>query len=909
MEPNQKAWESLTVDEVRRLLRVKPQEGLVHESVRERQELYGLNKLVKERDYGLLGTLLRQFKGMLVLILLGAGVVNLFIALTYDHEAWIDTIVIFIALLINVVVGTLQEERAGKAFEKLNASQERRALVLRDGKKQNIPTEDLVPGDVVLLQGGYFVPADVRIIEEKDLKVNEAALTGEWLAVSKRPEAVATDLPLAERSSMGYMGTLIESGTGVGLVVATGSKTKIGEIALSLGTIDSQVTPLQRNIQKVASFLSYVVTIALLIIFVLGFLRGETLMEMLLIAVAVAVATVPSGLPAAVTVVLALGMEAILKRGGLVRNLLAAETLGATTIILTDKTGTLTEAHMKLSGLYSPQGIHDKRIEPYDDNAKLLQLAVLESNAFIEEKDDVPGQIVVHGDPIDKAIIMGGLEAGYAKDALLKDYEPLDALQFTSTRRFGVSLHTNPKKKTNRLIFAGEPEKLLAASVFKRQDGKRHSLTDADRKRYMDVLEENARKGKRMIGVAYRDASITEIPDEDDDAKALLKQVVFAGFMSFEDPIRSDVPAAIQEVRGAGAQVIMLTGDNPETAHHIANEVGITESADDLVIHGNDIDDWNDHELLTRLHAARVIARATPKHKLRIARVLKNNHEVVAMTGDGINDAPALRAASIGVSVGAGTEVAKEASDLVLIDNSFSIIVAAIAEGRRIIDNLRKIVAYLLSTSFTEIFLIGGALIGGAPLPLVPAQILWGNIVEEGFMSFSFAFEKKDPHIMKRNPRSAQAKVLLNKQLRKLIITVSSIIGMLSIALYYWLLYYLGVEKIDEIRTIMFVTLALDAIFFTFSLKSLDTMIWRINFFDNLYLLGAFAVSVSALFLALLWPPLMSLLSLTPLLWWEGLLLVGVGLVNLATIELFKWLLFVRQFNKEAKQAKAQTVA
>jgi len=902
MEPNKRAWERLSIDEVRRLLAFDLSQGIRHEDVQERARLYGKNKLVQEKQHGVLGKILAQFKGLLVLILLGAGVINLFIALTVDHEAWVDTIVIGIALLINVIVGALQEERASKAFEKLNASQEQHALVVRDGKKQNILAEDLVPGDLVVLQGGYYVPADVRLLEVKDLEINEAALTGEWLAVSKSVDVLSEDLPLAERKNMAYMGTLIESGTGRGVVVATGSKTEIGEIALSLGTIDNQVTPLQRSIRKVAKFLSYVVALALVCILVLGLLRGESIEEMLLIAVAVAVATVPSGLPAAVTVVLAIGMESILKKGGLVRNLLAAETLGATTVILTDKTGTLTEARMHLSGLYSPQGVHDKRVDRYGDNAFLLQLAVMESNAFVEESEESPAQIVVHGDPIDKAIILGGMEAGLVQDVLFKEYRRLDALQFTSVRRFGVSLHHNPHKKTNRLVLAGEPEKLLRAASYMRKDGKREKLTDIQRKKLFTVLEENARLGKRMIGVAYRDASFDTIPETtEEQPDELLKQLVFAGFISFEDPIRADVSAAIGRVHQAGAHVIMLTGDNPETAHHIAREVGITHSADELVIRGQEIDDWDDQELYTKLQLARVIARATPKHKLRIARVLKNNHEVVAMTGDGINDAPALRAANIGVSVGSGTEVAKEASDLVLIDNSFSIIVSAIAEGRRIIDNLRKIVAYLLSTSFTEIFLLGGALIGGAPLPLVPAQILWGNIVEEGFMSFSFAFEKKDPHIMKRNPRSAQAKTLLNKQLRTLIVMVSSIIGIFSIVLYYWLLSYLGEAKIDEIRTIMFVTLALDAIFFTFSLKSLDTMIWRINFFDNLYLLGAFTVSVSALLLALLWPPLMTLLSLTPLLWWEGLLLVGVGLVNLATIEFFKWLLFVRKFKKEAE--------
>ncbi len=892
----------MSLDEVHRLFAIDYSEGLTQDEVRRRIELYGENVFTKEKDLGLLGRVLAQFKSSLALILLAAGIATLFITIYVDHEAYVDTIVIFLALAINVIIGVLQEERAGKAFEKLNASQQRRAIVIRNGKRTNVPTENLVPGDIVILEGGYFVPADLRITEKKDLKINEAALTGEWLAVEKTSEKLETGLPLAERANMAWMGTLIESGYGKGVVVATGSKTQVGAIALELGTIEDQVTPLQKNIRRVARFLSYVVAGALVGIGILGLLNNIPLQDLMLVAIAVAVATIPSGLPAAVTVVLAVGMEEILKRGGLVRNLLAAETLGATTVILTDKTGTLTQAHMRLTALHSYQGIRDHSVAPTNDNRYLLELAVLESDAFIEEGEDAPAKLTVHGRPMEKAVVMAGLEAGIAQDQLLEEHKRLDYLQFTSIRRYGASLHTQHKKKTRRLIFTGEPEKLLASSGYIHLEGKKQKITDHERKRFTEVLAEQTSMGKRLIAVAYRDMSIEVIPEEDPESDTLMKNIVFMGFMSFEDPIRDDVGESMAKVHGAGAQVIMLTGDNPETAHYIAQKVGITKPGDELVIRGNEIDDWNDAELYTKLQSVRVIARAIPAHKLRIARVLKNNGEVVAMTGDGINDAPALRAASIGVAVGAGTEVAKEASDLVLIDNSFSIIVAAIEEGRRIIDNLKKIVAYLLSTSFSEIFVIGGALIGGAPLPLLPAQILWANIVEEGMMSFSFAFEKSDPHAMKRNPRSARSKSILTKELRKLIILVSITTGILLIALFYWLL-SLGIP-VEELRTVMFVALSLDAIFFSFSLKSLDTPIWRINPFTNRYLLLALVTSILLLILALIWPPLKNLLSLTSLNGFEMILLVGVGLLNLTTIELMKYFFFGKTFKKDAKVAE-----
>ncbi|HCC05112.1 TPA: hypothetical protein DEP58_02280 [Patescibacteria group bacterium] len=899
MDFSQKAWECMSTDEIRRLLAVDFENGLTLEEVDRRLALYGKNVLVGSKETGIFAKVLLQFKSSLSYILIGAGVVTLLL------EEYIDSLVIFIAVIINVIIGTLQEERASKAFQKLNTSQERHALVFREGKKLNILAENLVPGDIVALQGGYLIPADIRIVEEKDLKVNEAALTGEWLAVSKSKDQIVQHAPLAEQTNMLWMGTLIESGYGRGVVVATGEKTEIGKIALSLQTISEQTTPLQKNIKNVTRFLTYVVVIALVCILFIGFIQQRDLLDMLLVAIATAVATVPSGLPAAVTVVLAVGMESILKRGGLVRNLLAAETLGATTVILTDKTGTLTEARMKLASLHSYSGIRDHREGPDDDNKFLLEQATLMSDAFIEETTNASTQLVVHGRPIEKAVVLSALEAGISQEKVLEVYPRLDYLQFTSTRRFGASLHKNPAKKTNRLIISGEPEKLLEASQYIRVDGKRVKVTPHERKRLADVLQERTQEGKRLICLAYRDVSIDTLPEETTDAQSLLDGIVFAGFIAFEDPIRTDVAKAIAEVKEAGAQVIMLTGDNPETAHYIAQQVGITQSGDELVIRGDEIEELDDAGLYTKLQRVRVIARATPAHKLRIAQVLKSSGEVVAMTGDGINDAPALRAASIGVAVGSGTEVAKEASDLVLIDNSFSIIVSAIEEGRRIIDNLKKIIAYLLSTSFSEIFVIGGALAIGGPLPLVPTQILWANIVEEGLMSFSFAFEGRDPHAMKRNPRSAASKNILTKELRKLIILVSLTTGLLLVGLYYWL-NSIGLPE-EELRTVMFVALSLDAIFFSFSLKSLDTPVWKINVFSNKYLLFALLTSISLLLLALTWEPLMTLLSITPLTSFEKLLLVGVGITNLATIEFMKFFLFERDFQKTIVAEKLPT--
>lgn len=886
MDPSRKAWECLSMDEVHRLLAVNVASGLTNEEAGKRRAVYGQNEIVREKRTGAWRVIVKQFESPLAVVLALAGIATLVLG------KQLDSTVIFLALFINVLIGAFQEERAGRAFEALNASQERRALVVRGGKRENISASCLVPGDIILLEGGYIIPADARIIEEKDLRLNESALTGEWLSVAKRATTLSPDIPLAERENMVWMGTLIESGYGRAVVVATGARTELGGIAKSLGDIEEQSTPLQRSIHRVATYISYAIAVIIAVIFLVGLWRGEQLHDMLFMSIAIAVAAIPVGLPAALTIVLATGMETILKRGGLVRNLIAAETLGSTTIILTDKTGTLTEAHMKLAGLHSLEAITDGRESLYGDNRFLLELAVVGSDAFIEEAEDAPSKLTVHGRPIEKALVVSGLEMGVAPDVLLKEYPRLSRLQFSSERRFGASLHHNPHKKTNRLILIGEPETLIEASAFVRYKEKREKATDDVKQKLLRTLHRNAAQGKRLVGVAYRDASFTEIPEEGEEAHGLTKQIVFAGFIAFEDPVRADVPAAIAEVRGAGAQVIMITGDNPETARYIAQKSGIITAGDALVVRGPDIDHWSDSELCAKLHMTSVIARAAPAHKLRIAKILKQNGEVVAMTGDGINDAPALRAATIGIAVGSGTEVAKESSDLVLIGNSFSVIVAAVEEGRRIIDNLKKIVAFLLSTSFSEIVLILGALGAGTAIPLVPVQILWANIVGGDLVSFAYAFESGDPTSMRRDPRSSRAKNIITRDLLSLILTLAFVSGLTLLALYFFLISR-GVPG-TELQTMMFVALSLDSLFFSLSLKSFDTPIWHIRLLSNKYLLGALTVSVTLLFAALFFEPLRDLLSLVPLLPEEKFLLIGAGLLNLFTIELAKYWLFIR---------------
>ena len=884
------SWETFSPADLKRVLITDFDNGLDQNKVKELQTRHGKNIFDIQEELTIIDKVIGQFKNPLVIILLGAGVITLFL------REFLDSIVIFAALLINVIIGAFQEERASKAFEKLNKSQVKRATVIRGGKKVIILSEDLVPGDIVMLEGGSQVPADIRILESSNLAINEASLTGEWVPMHKNTDTFKQKVSLAERKNMAYMGTLVSSGSGIGIVVETGKNTEVGRIAKQLGAVKDHATPLQNNIRKIARFLVYIIIVAIVIIFGLGMFRGEPLGEMFLIAIAIAVSAIPEGLPAAVTVVLALGMESILKRGGLVKNLLAAETLGATTVIMTDKTGTLTEAKMKLESIYTIESLRDNSKKVTQDDKTLLTMAVLASDAFVEEGKDAPRKLTVHGRPIEKAIVLAGLETGISQDELEKENKRIDFLKFESKNRFGASLNKNKEYKRNRVYFSGEPESLLDHATHVLIDGKVEELSAQDYASFKQIQKKKSEQGMRFIGISYKDVKWERISDgvskEKETKNILPDKAIFVGFMAFEDPIRDDVKDAIAEVKGAGARVIMVTGDNPGTAKNIAIQVGIAKQ-EDRVLMGSDIEFQNDEDLLKTLKKIKIFSRVLPDQKLRIARLLRGSGEVVAMTGDGVNDAPALRSANIGIAVGSGTEVAQEAADIILLNNSFSIIVSAIEEGRKIIDNLKKILAYMLSTSFSEVFLIIGALLFATPIPVLPVQILWANMVAGGLMSFAFAFEKGDKNLMKRNPRSNQSKNILTPRIKKFILTIGVVTGTVLAGLYFILL-KMGVP-LETIRSMMFVAISIDSIFFTFSLKSFDTPLWKINILSNKFLIIAFVFSVLLLTSAILFSPLRTLLSLTTLTTAQMLFLGCLGIFNLITIETAKYYLFFKK--------------
>lgn len=880
------AWHSIDEKQLEVRLSADFAVGLTEKRVAELQKRYGFNTLLYEERLTFIKKLLKQFKSPLVYVLLVAGILTTVLGDT------LDATVIFIALSVNVLIGAIQEDRSSKAFHKLKSSEELLTPVIRGGKKKLIKSQDIVVGDLVILEAGINVPADIRILSANDLSANESPLTGEWVSVPKGSELIEEGKPLLEESNMLWAGTLITSGFGRGVVVETGKNTEIGKIAKSISGSDMVKTPIQVNIHKIAVFITYVILSAIALIFLLGILRGEEFVDMVLLSVAVAVSAVPEGLPAVVTVVLAIGMERILKERGLVRNILTAETLGSTTIIITDKTGTLTEAKMTQKGVITYSSLLDecKIDDMCDVNNSVLEMGVMSSDAFVEESTAEGDDIVVRGRPIEKAIVLAGLARGISEEVLSVKYPRLDFLSFNSENRFAVSL--NRYKRNNRMYFSGAPEHLLMMSDRVFHDGEIKDLDDGTKELFIKAQNEASRSGMRVTAIAFRASKDTSIARGAHGMiePSLAKNLVFAGMLIFGDPIRADVPESIKEAMGAGVRVIMATGDNPETARAVANDAGILIDRSRDVITGANIGTMSDEQLLDAMRKHSVFARVLPSEKLRMVNILRNSGEIVAMTGDGINDAPALKGADIGIVVGSGTDVAKEASDLVLLDNSFSIIVGAIREGRRIIDNLKRIISHLLSTSFSGIILIAGSLLVGGPLPILPAQILWHNIIEEGMLNFAFAFEPAERGVMKRRPSFHSAHNLLSRNIRKLILTIASITGVMVLLLF-GILLRLGMS-IEEVRTMMFVALSLDATFFIFSLKSFDKPIWKIELLSNKVLFVSVIASLSSLSITLLVGPIRDLLQLTKLSFSAVLILAFVALFNLATIETVKYFVF-----------------
>jgi Ca2+-transporting ATPase len=878
-------WHNLNVETVFKKLKSNPR-GLSEKEAEKRLHKFGLNKLPEEKPIPKIKIFFGQFKSPLIYILFIAGLITLVL------QDWTDAVVIFAAVFLNSLVGYFQENKTSQILLKLKKVVVDKAVVIREGQEKEIDQKQTVIGDIIFLRPGDKIPADARLIEYLSLKINESILTGEWLAADKSLKQLPEGALLADRKNMVYMGTVVESGRGKAMVVATGLDTEIGKIALSLKTLEEEKTPYQVKIIHFSKIIALIVGIVCLAIFVGGIIAHRNILEIFVTAVAVAVAAIPEGLPVAVTVILALGMEKILKQKGLVRRLVAAEVLGSTSIICTDKTGTLTQAKMEVADISA-----DSKKPPY---LLALKIGILCSEAFVENIADPMRKWIIRGRPTEKAILFAALQAGLRRDELEKEQPRLDILPFDPVYKYSAALHKFSEKQ-DIIYILGAPEIILKRIKYIEIDKANERISADKLKELKRKFEKLDSEGLRVVVTAYGKIpvrslglelkkqieldSISETQRQNLYEK-YLKNLVFVAFIAIKDPLRKEAKQAIKICQRAGMKPMIITGDHPLTARAIAEELGISAKPENI-IRGDEFEKLSDEEFKKRLKDITIYARMEPQQKLRIVEAWQEKGEVVAMTGDGVNDAPALKRANIGVALGSGTEVAKEASDLILLTDNFSIIVTAVKEGRGIIDNIRKTITLLISQCFSEIILIGASIIGGLPLPILPAQILWENLIEGSPQGIALAFEGKEKDIMERAPENLKAP-LLTQEMKAIIFGFGIITDLILLGLFLWLLKG-KVLPLGEIRTIVFAVLAMDSIFYAFSCKNLRKNIWQYNPFSNLYLIGGMLFSFVMLLAAVYLPLFQNLLKTVSLNLFDWFLIFILGIINLFLIELTKF--------------------
>ncbi len=860
-------WHAISVKEAATILETNTETGLSIQTVARRRNLFGPNKLPETKPPSKLLLFLKQFKNPLIFILVGAGLVTLF------FREYTDSIVIFSTVLINTALGYMQESRAGNALAKLKQVLHPKATAVRGGQEMEISQEDLVPGDLIILNPGSRVPADARIFESWNLHVSEAALTGEWIAASKKNIILNQTTALADRDNMLHMGSVVESGNGKALVCGTGIHTELGNVHALIANIREEKTPYQEKLTRFSWIIGLVICVLALFIFVEGTLTGKGAFEMFELGVAIAVSAIPEGLPIAVTIILALGMQRILKENGLVRSLPAAETLGSTTIIATDKTLTLTEGKMEV------EEIAPLRI---DERNQLLYAVTLANEAFLENPEAVLEEQIVRGRPTDRVLMRASMEAGFSKTDLERNLPLLLRIPFDSEVKYVASFHKTTEGM--KLYLSGAPEALLNLSV----------LSPDERSIAQDKLTELTAKGLRVVAAAQKEIPSEHLPSP----KEHIQNMQFLGFISLKDPIRKGVKEAIEAAKIAGIQTILVTGDHALTARAVAREVGLPAESEN-VLEGSHLDALLDKELSQLLPKVSVFARVEPHHKLRIIEAWQAQGAVIAMTGDGVNDAPALKKADIGLALGSGTDVAKESADLVLLDDNFTTIPVAIREGRVILDNIRKIITFMLSGTFSETILVGSVLLLGAPfLPVGALQILWINLVEETLPSIALAREKAETDVMTRRPSKLHSP-LLTGRMKVIIFAISLITDFFLIGLFYWLLGNTSYTQ-AHIQTILFVGLGIDSLLYVFSCKSLRQNIWEYNPFSNLWLVGSVLVGFLLLVAVIYIPLLQKLFETAPLNISDWILLAFLGILNMILIEFGKWI-FIQRDRRKSK--------
>lgn len=891
------AWETMPAADVLQGLSVDGERGLIGDEVVRRRERWGANSLAEAPPVPMWQRLLNQFKELVIWILIFAAIISGVMG------EWADTAAILAIVLVNGVIGFLQEEKAGRALAALQEMSSPMAKVLRDGTLQSVPASELVPGDRIELEAGDNVPADARLLTAFALRVQEASLTGESVPVDKDADvALPAGTSLGDRRNMLYLGTVTAAGKASAVVTSTGMQTELGRIAGLLQQSEREPTPLQRRLAELGKVLVVVCLAIVVVIFAMELWRGGQWFEVLLVSVSLAVAAVPEGLPAVVTLALALGLQRMVKRNALVRKLPSVETLGSVTVICSDKTGTLTRNEMTVREIlagsdrydvtgagYAPHGQFVKHsdgqagppVSPTQEPGllQLLTTASLCNNATVSPRGDGENWQVI-GDPTEGALIVAAMKAGL--EARARSRHVLYEIPFDSERK-AMSVVVRGDGGAPVMHTKGAPEVILGLSVTELVDGQVRPLTEARRAEIMQWNSELASRALRVLAMAYREHP--ERPDADYDERDL----IFAGMVGMIDPPRDEVRDAVRRSRTAGIRPVMITGDHPETAQAIARELHIADEGD-RVLTGRDLDQLSDEELSNEVEHIAVYARVSAEHKLRVVKAWKGRGQIVAMTGDGVNDAPAVRAADIGIAMGVtGTDVTKEASDMVLMDDNFTSIVNAVEEGRGIFDNIQKVVHYLLSCNAGEVLLMFFAALIGWPMPLLAIQILWINLVTDGLPALALAMEPPDRDIMQRPPRPPHEGVLTRER-GWLILFHGTLIATVATVGFWWV--YRGdktnLENIAHAQAVTFCITAFSQLFFAIGCRSQRHTMPEIGPFSNPQLFGAIVVSGLLQLTAVTVPFVRPVFEVDTHLTWEWLVILGLSLVPVTVIEVTK---------------------
>jgi len=866
-------WHTSSVKDIMEGLHTSPK-GLSQQDVEERIKTHGYNVLKKKKGRGVVSIFLDQFKDLFIGVLLVATIISFLLGET------MDAYIICIIVIINALMGLAQEYKAEKAIERLQELASPSATVMRDGQVTEIPADHVVPGDVMILEAGDFVPADGRLFELSYLKVDEASLTGESVPSTKVTE-VLSDVTLADRENMVYMGTTVTDGRGKAIVTSTGMKTEMGTIAEMIQTMEMEKTPLQEKLEGFSKYLAAIITGFCVLIFVLGTLRGEPMFDMFFTAVSLAVAAIPEGLPAIVTIVLALGVQRMIRQNALMRRLKAVETLGSATVICSDKTGTLTQNEMMVSEIYvdesvyrvtgsgySPQGDFLTEGEKVTENESLqllLTIGALCNDASIQGEQMI-------GDPTEAALIVSAEKAGLKKEEL-EDAQPrVRDIPFNSERKRMTTLHEMDGEYA--VYMKGAPDVILDLCSHRLEKGTPVPLDEETKASILSIYTEMASKALRVLGMAY--THIQEIPEP---MESVEQDLIFVGVQGMRDDPRPEVKEAIETCSTAGIRSMMITGDFKTTAMAIGQEIGIT--GDSLT--GEELDALSDEELLNRIDSVSVVARVSPEHKTRIVKALKDQGHIVAMTGDGVNDAPSLKKADIGIAMGiTGTDVAKEAADMVLTDDNFASIVKAVEEGRHIYDNIIKFIYFLLCCNVGEICVLFFAILLGFSRPLIPIQILWFNLVTDGFPALALGVDPPEAGLMNRPPRDPAESIFARGRGRS-IVEIGLLMSVLVLIAFFW-----AGKDVDHARTIAFSTLVFVQLAHTVNCRSERRSIFRVGIFSNMYLVGAVLLSLSLQLAVVYVPWLQPLFRTMPLGLSDWILIVVLSLCIVGFGELRK---------------------